>query len=371
MDKKPHSPARQDDLRQIIKPAAARHTCKTYKRRAVSGSKARYAAVDLGTNNCRLLIAEAQAHGFRVRDSFSRIVRLGEGLSHSGVLSEDAMARTIAALHICAAKIRKHNVRRIRCVATEACRQAQNGAGFITRVRRETGLRLEIINGKTEAALAAQSCEALFDPHAQTIIVFDIGGGSSELTRLDRTGGNRFDIRDTVSLPLGVVRLAERHSGCETDIHGYAAMCAECAEKMADFFARHTDLTDLSKIQFIGTSGTVTTLAAIQKGLPAYDRRKIDGIFIAAKHIYEVIADLRTQSRHQLAQNRIIGREKADLVLAGCAVFETLHKQWPVENIHIADRGLREGMLMRMMRRDRKRNQYRHKAAQKKTQNDA
>jgi exopolyphosphatase/guanosine-5'-triphosphate,3'-diphosphate pyrophosphatase len=314
-----------------------------------------YAAIDLGTNCCRLLIVERAGTSFRVRDSFSRIVRLGEGLEASGQVTEEAMERTIAALRICAGKIRRAKVKRMRCVATEACRDAQNGEEFIRRIRRETGLSMEVIDGHTEAELAAIGCGSLFDETADNIILFDIGGGSTEVTRLDRQPNGFFEMADSASLPLGVVRLAERHSGPGPYEHGYEEMLAESRERLRAFMDRQDMITDMSKLQIIGTSGTVTTLAAVQLGLARYDRTLVDGCTIASTDIRKVIDDLRARSRDELAANLCIGPERADLVLAGCAVLDVIYEQWPVEQFSVADRGLREGILLRLIRQDKRR----------------
>jgi exopolyphosphatase/guanosine-5'-triphosphate,3'-diphosphate pyrophosphatase len=290
-----------------------------------------------------------------VRDGFSRIVRLGEGLERTGKLSEDAMARTIAALRICAGKIRRAGISRMRCVATEACRGADNGDAFIKRVKRETGLRLEIIDGKAEAELAAIGCGSLFNPDVDDIILFDIGGGSTEVSRMSRQENNFFKLVDSDSLPLGVVRLAERHAGEGPYEHGYEGMLNESEERLQNFMNRQSDITDMSRLQIIGTSGTVTTLAAVQLGLAKYDRNVVDGCTIAAKDITRVIGDLRDLSRDELAANPCIGSQRADLVLAGCAVLEAIYRRWPVAAFSVADRGLREGLLLRMIRSDGRR----------------
>ncbi len=315
-----------------------------------------YAAIDLGTNNCRLLIVEHDGNGgFLVRDSFSRIVRLGEGLDRAGRLSDSAMERTIAALRICASKIRRASVGRIRCVATEACRDAENGGEFIERVRKETGLSLEIIDGKAEAELAAIGCGSLFNAEAEDIILFDIGGGSTEVSRSTRQENGFFKLTDSASLPLGVVRLAERHAGKGPYEHGYEGMLAESENRLEDFMDRQGDITDMSKVQIIGTSGTVTTLAAVQLGLAKYDRNVVDGCTISSRDITRVIGDLRRLNRDELAENPCIGKQRADLVLAGCAVLEAIYNRWPVDEFSVADRGLREGLLMRMINKDLRR----------------
>lgn len=312
-----------------------------------------FAALDLGTNNCRLLIVTPDEKQFRVVDSFSRIVRLGEGLEASGRLSEEAMERTISALKVCARKIRSHKDIKLRCVATEACRDAHNGKEFIDRVLKQTRLRLDIIGGRDEAELAAIGCGSLFDRKRMNVVVFDIGGGSTELTRLKLTNG-RFDLRDTMSTPLGVVRLAERYDSKNLTPENYATMVDECRLRLKEFFERQTDIKDLKTLQLLGTSGTITTLAAIQLGMKFYDRSKIDGCTISRNAALDVIQRLVKMNHKQLTAYPCIGEERADLVLAGCAVFEALLDYWPVPMIKVADRGLRDGILLRMIRKEQR-----------------
>ncbi len=342
-----------------VSKGARPESSKNKRRRAGARTKTNatklYAAVDLGTNNCRLLIVEATRSSFRVRDSFSRIVRLGEGLDKDGILSEGAMSRTLAALSICASKIRKAGVERVRCVATEACRNAENGENFVKRVREETGLCLEIIDGAAEAELATVGCGSLFENQVDHIIVFDIGGGSTEIMRLDKEANGFFKLADVASVPIGVVRLAERFSGPGPHDHGYDEMVEEARVQLQEFFARQYMITDMEKLQIIGTSGTVTTLAAVQLGLAKYDRNVVDGCKIMASDVRCVISDLRAKSRDELAANPCIGKQRADLVLAGCAVLDVIHEHWAVDAFSVADRGLREGVLLRMIRRDRRR----------------
>jgi exopolyphosphatase/guanosine-5'-triphosphate,3'-diphosphate pyrophosphatase len=324
-----------------------------------------YAALDLGTNNCRLLVARPSRRGFQVVDAFSRIIRLGEGLTLSGRLSEAAMQRTIEALLVCADKLRRRGVGRSRLIATEACRSAANGAEFLERVKDKTGLELEVVSRETEARLAVTGCASLIDRDATTVIVFDIGGGSSELIWLDfaalpqhrphplGVGADRA-IRAWTSLPVGVVTLSERFGGRNVDRGVYEAMVGEVSEMLDGFESLHRigDRLCQGRAHLLGTSGTVTTVAGIHMALPAYDRRRVDGCWLENGQIREVSDRLIAMSYDERVAQPCIGRDRADLVLAGCAILEAMLRMWPCERLRVADRGLREGMLATMMAED-------------------
>lgn len=331
---------------------------------------AAYAALDLGTNNCRLLIARPSPDGFRIIDAFSRIVRLGEGLIHTGALSPDAMARTIAALEVCRDKMQAKGVTRARLIATEACRSAANGADFIARVREQAGLDLEIVDRETEAHLAASGCASLADERAKSILLFDIGGGSSEIVWLkgrqqgaasSHPEGSAMmvpdDMRERVriwtSLRLGVVTLADRFGGKEVNASTYQAMVEYVQQELADFVAMTRDEERCPHFHLLGTSGTVTTIAGVHLGLARYDRRRVDGLWMDNEGVSQAIQLLRSMSYAQRAQNGCIGPERADLALAGCAILDAIRLAFPSQRIRIADRGLREGILMQMMSEDR------------------
>lgn len=308
-----------------------------------------FAALDLGTNNCRLLIAKPQGSGFAVIDAFSRIVRLGEGLATTGRLSEPAIERTIAALRVCAEKLRRRNVTLARSVATEACRQASNGAEFIERVYRETGIVLDIITAEEEARLAVLGCHALLEPGDGPALVFDIGGGSTELVLID-TGHEVPRILDWHSAPWGVVSLTEALGGGDTPAEraaAYARMRERVATSMAPFAAR-LDVPSGTK-RLLGTSGTVTTLASVHLGLESYDRSAIDGLIVPVAAMRKVSQDIAAMDLGARMAVPCIGNERADLVVAGCAILETILDLWPAERLGIADRGIREGILRRLM----------------------
>ena len=326
-----------------------------------------YGALDLGTNNCRLLVARPSRRGFLVIDAFSRIIRLGEGVLRSGYLSDIAMYRTIEAIKICSDKMRRRNVSRSRLIATEACRIAANSGEFIDRVRRDTGLAIEIVSRETEAKLAVSGCASLIDRNCDWALVFDIGGGSSELiwldlTRLDRPWRrsiyDRLEVQGCIaawtSLPIGVVSLAERHGGKEVTREHYEAMVADVTAALADFEGAHRFRSRIAKgcAHFLGTSGTVTTIAGIHLGLPAYDRSRVDGCWLGAPDVRQVSDALIGMSYAERVAQPCIGQERADLVLAGCAILEALLRVWPCQRLRVADRGLREGILATLMAED-------------------
>ena len=313
-----------------------------------------YGALDLGTNNCRLLIARpTRDGGFRVVDAFSRIVRLGEGVARTGRLSEEAQARTLAALRVCANKLRFWNVRRMRLIATQACRRAENGAVFLDRVRRELGLSLEVIDAGTEARLAVMGACPLIDREARHVLVFDIGGGSTELLWVERHGDGARAVRDWVSLSEGVVTLSERFGGEEVSRATYEAMRAHVRPALTDF-ARRLRARGLPErpCHLLGTSGTVTTITGVALGLTRYERARVDGSWLRRGQVHEISERLRAMSLAERRAEGCIGEERADLVVAGCAILEEIIATWPVDRVRVADRGLREGILTRLMEED-------------------
>jgi len=321
-----------------------------------------YAALDLGTNNCRLLIGAPAGGGFRVVDSFSRIVRLGEGLAATGRLSEVAMDRAIAALGACAEKLARRPIRAFQAVATEACRRATNGASFLARVEAETGLRPRIISAREEAELAMESCAPLLGENDRRALLFDIGGGSTEIAWIRVPSHGRGPGRQRAaeligyaSLPLGVVTLAERAgTSCFTE-QGFAEVVEEVVDHLLAFDRVHCIGQEIRAggVRLIGTSGTVTTLAGVALALPRYRRPLVDGRTLDADVADQALGDLFALGRAGLAAHPCVGPERVDFVLPGCAIYAAIRRVWPVPTLTVADRGLREGMLLRMMRSDR------------------
>jgi exopolyphosphatase/guanosine-5'-triphosphate,3'-diphosphate pyrophosphatase len=317
------------------------------------GHRRTYGAIDLGTNNCRLLVARPTEGGFTVIDAFSRIVRLGEGLSLSGRLSDEAMERAVSALSVCADKLRRRSVSLSRSVATEACRRAANGREFTDRVRDETGIVLDIIEPAEEARLAVLGCHKLLEPGDGPALIFDIGGGSTELVLVDQEEGTP-RIRAWWSAPWGVVSLTESEGKEALEGADRIAAYKRMRERARHAFARFATMLPESRdgIRLLGTSGTVTTLASVHLALPSYDRRAVDGLHVpieAMQKISNMIAGMDYEERSGLP---CIGSERADLVVAGCAILEAIIEIWPAKNLGVADRGIREGILRSLMARD-------------------
>ncbi len=344
-----------------------------YARAAGPPPQPLYAALDLGTNNCRLLIARrrdghrlsapgttaaavAERTGappptLEIVDAFSRIVRLGEGLATSGRLSDAAMDRTVSALAVCARKLRRYRPRFVRIVATEACRRAENGADFLHRISAELGLQMETIAPQEEALLALAGCAALLDPTQPRALMFDIGGGSTELTWLSVRPGQAPLVLGWISIPLGVVNLAEAHGEPGRNDHGYDQMRQVFAEKLLAFDAAHgiSSAIQAGGVQMLGASGTVTTLAGIHLDLPRYDRAQVDGIRLRAEDLAAVSDRIRRMSEEARLSHPCIGRARADLVIAGCAILDAMRAQWAIPSLRIGDRGVREGILFGLM----------------------
>ena len=312
-----------------------------------------YAALDLGTNNCRLLIARPSGENFTVIDAFSRVVRLGEGLAASGRLSDVAMDR---ALHVCAEKLRRRNVHLARSVATEACRRAANGERFIERVREETGIVLDIISAQEEARLAVLGCHILLEDGKGPAVIFDIGGGSTELVLIE-PGGPVPRILDWMSVPWGVVSLTDSVQGPDGTAEGRAARYAamrDIVDKSFAPFARRIASYRKARdgIRLLGTSGTVTTLASLHLELPQYDRRAVDGLIVPSASMRNISTRLSTMSEAERGTLPCIGDDRANLVVAGCAILESILDIWPARELAVADRGIREGILRSLIAAD-------------------
>ncbi len=313
-----------------------------------------YGAIDLGTNNCRLLLAEPAEQGFRVIDGFSRIVRLGEGVSKTGYLSPAAMDRTLEAIQVCASKARRLNARKIRCIATEACRRAKNGAEFLARVEHETGLAFEIITPEMEAGLTVSGCAPLLRNGYKRALLFDIGGGSTEIMWVETPRDRAPQTLGVLSFPMGVVTLAEDYGHGTVTPEIYDRIRTDIAGQLNPFCKRHSirDAIAGNTVQMLGTSGTVTTLGAIYLGLDRYDRSRVDGLTIPFDNIRAISAKLAGMDEGIRRQMPCIGSERADLMLMGCAILGAICDRWPLPTLRAADRGIREGLLMGLINGD-------------------
>ena len=311
------------------------------------------AALDLGTNNCRLLVARPAASGFRIVDAFSRVVRLGEGLEETGRLSEAAMERTIEALRVCATKIRRRGVTRGRYVATAACRNADNCDEFIDRVEDETGLHIETISAEEEARLTVAGCFPLLDGKVPHSLVFDIGGDSTEVMWLARNG-NAQEMVDWISMPFGVVSLTERFGQGPFESPAWEAIVGELLERLTPFCEAHgiSGHVGNAGVQMLGSSGTVTTLAGLTMQLERYDRTRVDGSILEFGDVHSLAASLSAMTAEDRAANPCIGNDRADMMAAGCAILEAICRRWPVGRLRVADRGVREGILVDLMGRN-------------------
>lgn len=332
-------------------------------RRRTPAEAQTYAALDLGTNNCRLLIASPTAAGFRVVEAYSRIVRLGEGLTQTGMLQPAAMDRAVAALKVCADKIARRRCAKLRAVATQACRVADNGAEFVARVEAETGLKLEIISPKEEAALSVAGCLNLLDRDAEAALVVDVGGGSTELSWVDlKAGGldmevrrfapSRLPIRAWLSVPMGVVTLAEQFPEGDLDTGAWFRSMVDAFKARLTAFEHAEPLRpvfEAGRAHLIGTSGAITSLAGLHLGLNRYDRNRVDGLWMSEPECRAIADHLLSLDVKGRAAEPCIGPERADLVLGGAAVLQAVQELWPCHRVRVADRGLREGLLLSLM----------------------
>lgn len=329
-----------------------------------------YAALDLGTNNCRLLLAYPQfkegwgGRSLRAVDSFSRIVRLGEGVSTTGQLSEDAMERTLSALQNCTRKMEKHTIIRGRYVATEACRRASNALMFVERIRKETGLQVEIISNEEEARLALLGCCSLLSAQTRQAVAFDIGGGSTEIMwvsaehlgeeqKRERRSVLPFEmtINDWISVPYGVMNLSEQFGGSNYTEMYFEDIVGRIEEKLHGFEEKHGIADQVRKggVQLLSTSGTVTTLAAVHLNLQRYDRSRVDGLKLPVSAIEDSIDRLLAMKPYERFNHPCIGIDRSDYILSGCAIFRAIARIWPFSHITIADRGVREGIIISLL----------------------
>jgi len=325
---------------------------KRFDNNSPTATQDNYAAIDLGTNSCRLVIATPTTTSFRVVETFSKVVRLGEGIIQDNELSPKAMKRTVQALKVCRGVIDEYMpIVSSRFVATAACRRAKNVALFVDMVKRETGLELEVISSKEEARLSVVGCLPLLNRSIKRVLVFDIGGGSTQISLARVTDFGKTFIEGFVSLPYGVVTVSEAFAGHEMSTLEYSTVMDRTENILQEFEEKHHifEAIQNQEIQVIGTSGTVTVLGAVHLKLPRYNRSAVDGISISAPDIEATINRIKTMGPEGRYKHPCIGQSKSDLTLAGCAIIEALTTFWPISEITIADRGIREGILLDLM----------------------
>ncbi|MBR2136421.1 MAG: Ppx/GppA family phosphatase [Alphaproteobacteria bacterium] len=311
-----------------------------------------YAAIDLGTNSCRLVIAQPTPSSFHVVETFSKITRLGEDIIHGNMLTKPAVKRTLAALRVCRAIIDEYSpIIRMRFVATAACRRALNGKEFEEAVERETGLDMEVISSKEEARLAVVGCMPLLNRMLKRALVFDIGGGSTEISLARVTETGKTFIEGFVSLPYGVVTISEAFPGKEMTNLAYNTIVDRTQKILQEFEEKYhiAEAIKNQEIQVIGTSGTVTVLGAVHLNLPRYNRAAVDGIALSGADVEKVINRIKNMGYEGRCRHSCIGKQKADLTISGCAIIEALYSFWSISEITIADRGIREGILLDMI----------------------
>ncbi|MCP5072785.1 MAG: Ppx/GppA family phosphatase [Rhodobacteraceae bacterium] len=340
-----------------------------------NGGAPLFAALDLGTNSCRMLIARPQGREFQVIDAFSKPVHLGAGLEQFGTLAPSAIKRTLGALRVCGKKLKQHGVQHSRLVATEACRRAKNGQSFVNLVKRETGLRLEIIQPSEEARLAVVSCAPHLGEEIDQLLIVDIGGGSTELVWLDLSNvtakeraqamvrlelsekkldaalaTNAAKVVDWKSVPMGVATLKDMFADVEEDCAKFALMSCCFEEQIDEFLPPEFSRDGLgNQFQIIGTSGTVTTVAASHLGLSRYERCKVDGISMCKQEIDAVVKRYLSIGPEGRRKAPCIGTDRHELIMSGAAILQAILRVWPSGQLTVADRGLREGLLYSQM----------------------
>ena len=314
-------------------------------------AKPAYAAIDLGTNSCRLLVAVPSDAGFQVVDGFSKVVRLGERVAETGHFQAFAVDRTISALSQCASRVRSARVAAVRAVATEACRRAIDADAFIERVRAETALDLEIIAPEEEAALTVAGCGDLLRSGYDHALVFDIGGGSTEIMWVETRRGQPAKLKDMVSLPMGVVTLREEYGPEALPTDCFRALLQRIDDGLKPFDERNGISAAIARnsVRMIGTSGTVTTLGAMYLQLPRYNRTRVDGLEIRFDSIRQIGARLAGMSSAERIRHPCLGQGRGDLMLMGLALLRAVCARWDAGKLRIADRGIREGILAELM----------------------
>lgn len=300
----------------------------------------RRATIDLGSNTVRLLVADVEGPGrWRVVAEHQTVTRLGEGLAATGALGEVPMARTLAVVRDYVARGAALGATETRIVATSAVREAANGSVFAAAVERATGWRVRVVSGEDEARLTLLGVRHGVGPLAGPVVVFDIGGGSTEYILADGE-----QVRATASLRLGVVPLAERYPFPErVDRSRYAALLREVMRQLARELP--AEILSARPAHLVGTAGTVTTLAALDLGLPRYDAGRVQGHRLSRAAIERLGARLGSLTVGERAALPCLEPGRADLIVPGVAIVMATLDCLGVDGLTVSDSGLREGIL--------------------------
>jgi exopolyphosphatase/guanosine-5'-triphosphate,3'-diphosphate pyrophosphatase len=298
----------------------------------------RIAAIDLGTNTARLLIADRHPDGRFEQVSLMRaIVRLGGGFCRQQGLADDAMQRALVCLRRFSHEIARLGVQTVRAVATSAVRDAANGAAFVARVERETGIRLRVIDGLLEGSITLQGVLAGLDQYPDNLLLFDVGGGSTEYT-LASGSVPRF----VHSLPLGVVRLTEGK--------GEPYAMAEKINRELDALEAHLAQAQLrvdpAATLLVGTAGTATTLAALSLKMVEYDYRKVNNLVLDKNEIQRIYDQLLPLSPLERLQLPGLEPGREDLIIAGALITLLTLQRFHFDRMKVSDYSLLEGLVV-------------------------
>ena len=305
----------------------------------------RFAAIDLGSTNCRLVIVDIIEDKYKIICSFSEILNLGRNLSFSNEFNDEIIEKTIEIFKIISQKLKYYNVLSYRCVATEACRQSINSDELVKRIHERTNIEIEIIPSKEEARLCLKSCLNHNVNLNDFNLVFDIGGGSTEIIIFDSIYSNKdFDF---LSIPIGVINFSEKVSLFKTEkVLGQL-------EKQMMFFSKKKKIHN-EPISIIGSCGTVTTLCAIHLKLNYYQKSLVDNTLLEIEDLKQTCNFVKRLSSEEKEKHPCIGPQRINLLDNGILILEKILESWPVKRILVSDRGLREGIILDQIKFKRK-----------------
>lgn len=306
----------------------------------------RVAAIDCGTNSIRLLISETEPEPHDVHREM-RVVRLGQGVDATGVLAEEALARTESALTDYAARCADAGVDRVRMVATSATRDAANRDVFFEMTRAVLGTEAEVISGEEEARLSFAGAVTAAKPDAGAFLVVDVGGGSTELVLGELTGGG-VTVRAARSVDIGCVRLTER---CLHDDPPTPGQLAEAERVAATTLAEAFETVPVAAANtWIGVAGTVTTLSAVAQDLPEYDSTRTHGSVLSTATVVETERRLAGMTSRQRSALGPMHPGRADVITGGAVVVRVLAEQLAgrarIGELLVSERDILDGIAM-------------------------